>query len=31
MNAFSLLVSFAFFIPMALTVAGQLLTLEDGV
>jgi hypothetical protein len=28
MNAFSLLVSFAFFVPMALTVAGQLITLE---
>jgi hypothetical protein len=28
MNAFALLVSFAFFIPMALTLAAQLFTLE---
>jgi hypothetical protein len=29
MNAFALLVSFAFFIPIALTVAGQLATLGE--
>lgn len=28
MNAANLLVSFAFFIPMALAIAGQLLTAE---
>jgi len=28
MNAFSVLVSFAFFIPMALAIASQLLTAE---
>jgi hypothetical protein len=29
MNAFALLVTFAFFIPIMLTIAGQLVTLEE--
>jgi hypothetical protein len=29
MNAFSLLVSFAFFIPIALTILGQIATMEE--
>jgi hypothetical protein len=31
MNAFALLVTFAFFIPIMLTIAGQLVTLEEAV
>ena len=29
MNAFALLVSFAFFVPITLTVIGQIATMED--
>jgi hypothetical protein len=29
MNAFAVLVSFAFFVPMALAIAGQLITRDD--
>jgi len=31
MNAFALLVSFAFFIPIALTILGQVATLDEAI
>lgn len=31
MNAFALLVSLVFFIPVGITVAGQLFTLEEAI